>query len=579
MLWSLLSRPAKLAEGLVEPVSGALARVRKGVGARVRAWVAARDLLWNVPVGLQLSFIYTLLLAATLALLGWALYGQLDSFLVRNTAERLETFTRPILLKSLSPRGEHGPPWKISDLLTGSTYDEQIAAGLVRELRMDRPDVAVAVFDEQGDVLAFSPASVPANAQPTTGSLPDEMPPLPAEWVSAMQAGSMSVPERTVISRPGSPRQLVVLTPVVVRLPDGVPAMRMFLQQVVSLEAADAVLSELRLYILLGIIVGTAIGITAGLAVTRVVLRPLDRMARTAEAIAGGDLQRRLQLPDGTNEVARLGSAFDHMVDRLASTLEVQKRFVADASHELRTPLTSMQGLSEMLLMGADRGDPGVMLRTLRSMHTELGRMSRLVSDLLVLSRLDSNAPVRMVPVNVSQIVADAAEQMRPLAEAKRLSMQVHTDGPATVRGEPDKLKQVVLNLLDNAIRYTPEGGEVALSVRAQSTAHEVCIEVRDTGPGIASQDLPHIFDRFYRGDASRTRATGNTGLGLAIVRAIVEAHGGEIGVSSVPGEGSVFRVVLKQEREHRDRGGAPYLTASAGLPPDHRIPERPTRP
>jgi two-component system OmpR family sensor kinase len=340
---------------------------------------------------------------------------------------------------------------------------------------------------------------------------------------------------------------LVVLTPLTLTVNDGSPQTPLYLEQVTSLEGADAVLNQLRLYIVLGIVVGMAVGMAAGLALTRTILRPLDRMVRTAEAIAGGDLDRRLHLPSGRNEVARLGSAFDHMVERLGAALQAQRRFVVDASHELRTPLTSLEGLSEMLLMGADRGDTRVVQKTVRAMHSELERLGRLVADLLTLSRLDSTAPVKLVPSDVCLLLNEVSEQMSPIAESHRVRLAARCgDGEAVmVRGEPDKLKQVVLNLADNALRYTPPGGEVELSASCDRAKGQVEIQVRDTGTGIAPDDLPHIFDRFYRGDLSRARATGNTGLGLAIVRGIVEAHGGLIAVESTQGEGTCFTITL----------------------------------
>ena len=166
------------------------------------------------------------------------------------------------------------------------------------------------------------------------------------------------------------------------------------LEQSASLAGADAALNRLGLYLLLGVIGGTIAGLLLGTAFTRGVLRPLDRVADTAEAIAAGDLQRRLQLPEGRNEVARLGKAFDHMVGRLGSTLEAQRRFVADASHELRTPLTSLKGLAEILMIGAHGNDSGVIEQSARAINGELERMIRLVTDLLTLSRFDNTGSV-----------------------------------------------------------------------------------------------------------------------------------------------------------------------------------------
>jgi two-component system OmpR family sensor kinase len=356
----------------------------------------------------------------------------------------------------------------------------------------------------------------------------------------------------------------VVVQPIGILLFPGGAQQTIYLLQAASLEAADAVLGQLRLYLALGVLIGTLIGVFAGLALTRIVLKPLDRMVGTAEAIAGGDLNRRLRMPAGRNEVARLGSAFDHMVDRLAATLQVQRRFVADASHELRTPLTSLEGLSEMLLIGADRGDSSAVQRMARSMHGELRRMARLVADLLMLSRLDSAAPMSFAMVDAGELLNDVAEQMAPLAEARQIHLEVVYNTRVTVRADPDRLKQVILNLVDNALRYTPAGGEVRLAATEDLVAHVARLEVKDNGPGIPPEDLPHIFDRFYRGDPSRTRASGNTGLGLAIVSAIVQAHGGSIEVESSAGSGTSFRVILPCVQTEANGGGKPTAVAIA---------------
>lgn len=369
---------------------------------------------------------------------------------------------------------------------------------------------------------------------------------LPAGWADTLTARQPGVGQRWVITDKESKRWVVVVTPLGRLLSqDGSQGPQVFLEQAASLETADAVLNNVRIFLVLGTLIGTILGVIAGLALTRTVLRPLDKMVGTAEAIAEGDLARRVRMPAGRNEIARLGASFDHMVNRLAAALEAQRRFVADASHELRTPLTSLQGLSEMLLMGADQGDNRAVQRTVRGMHNELGRMGRLVNDMLTLSRLDGTAPVSFVTIDASRLLAEVAEQMGPVAEARGVRLEVKCYGPVCVQGEPDKLKQVVLNLVDNALRYSPQGSAVQMLALADPATGLARLEVQDAGLGVAPEDLPRIFDRFYRGDLSRARATGNTGLGLAIARAIVQAHGGTIEAQSSPGAGALFRVTL----------------------------------
>lgn len=507
----------------------------------------AERLVWSVPVGLQLSVIYAVLLALVLSVLGLVLYSQLNSFLIQNTADRLSRQAGASLSQP-APFGRGGAgnggqhtgsvaPAPPNNRRT-STQPDQFPAFIVRNL--SAPDVAVAVLDSSGAMIT------------STVSLLDNsvayIAPLPTGWQSDLGAGGHA---QWVVSEGGHTRQLLLVTSILRPDPESGTTTQLYLVQSASLEAANDVLNQLRLYLGLGIILGTLIGVVAGLALTRVVLRPLDRISRTATAIASGDLDRRLHLPNGRNEVARLGHAFDGMVDRLASALDAQRRFVADASHELRTPLTSLVGLSELLMIGADQGDTKVVQRTVRSMHNELGRLSRLVTDLLTLSRLDSTdttPSIKYVPIDACSLLLELAEQVAPLAEAREVRLTVGCSGRIMFKGEPDKLKQVLLNLVDNALRYTPAGGEVRLEAWLEAHHRQVRFSVRDNGSGIAPEDLPHVFDRFYRGDVSRARATGNSGLGLAIARGIIQAHGGTIEVSSTQGAGTEFCLALPAE-------------------------------
>jgi signal transduction histidine kinase len=501
-----------------------------------------RAALWSVPVGLQLSVLYTLLFAATLALLGVVLYALVDRFLVGDTADRLENTTTALVQRAqfygrgrdqFGGRGGFGGPPGQPFGGRGPGPDRD-ARNLVQAL--SGRDVTVALIAEDGGVITQTQALEVEDENARV------LPLVPAEWL-AEATDDRSV--RGIQTGPDGGRELVLLQSFTLPPGSSFPGDHLYVEQVASLASADRVLNWLRLYLVLGIVVGTLIGVAAGMLLTRTVLRPLDRMVNTAEGIAGGDLGRRLRLPPGENEIARLGGAFDHMVDRLAAALEGQRRFIADASHELRTPLTSLEGLSELLLIGADRGDTGVVQRTVRSMHGELARLGRLVTDLLTLSRLDSAATVPLVCVDAARVVAEVGAQMAPLAESRQVRLQVEAPQPVQVRGEADRLKQVMINLTDNALRYTPPGGEVSLSAGTDPRTGQAQLRVQDTGPGIPAADLPHIFDRFYRGDVSRTRSTGNTGLGLAIAHAIVQAHGGTITVQSGPGAGACFTVAL----------------------------------
>ncbi len=503
-------------------------------------------LQWNIPIGRQLSALYTVLLAVTLGIVGVGVYAQQEGFLVQNTADRLAQGAMHVAAAAQLPPNipDHGRgfPGEGGDH-TGQPNESDPAhlrEVLIRSL--SGPDVSVVVLDLKGSVLTATQGLASTGAP-----APD---PLPADHITAAQAEG-SAPH-WLVRRADGTRQVVVLQAVTEGgLRAGGAASgsnRLLVEQVASLAAADAALNQLGLYLLLGVLGGTLAGVVLGRVFTQAVLRPLDRVADTAAAIADGDLGRRLHLPPGRNEVARLGQTFDHMVERLVATLEAQRRFVADASHELRTPLTSLKGLAEILVIGAHGNNPQVIEQSAGAIRSELERLSRLVNDLLTLSRLDSagdtaDLPAHHTRTDIGPVLAAALTQMGPLAEAREIDLVQACSGPLWVMGDAGQLKQVVLNLMDNALRYTPPGGKV--TVRGRVDGSQVRLEVQDTGAGIAAADLPHIFARFYRGDPSRTRATGNSGLGLAIVRALVEAHDGTILVQSALGSGTCFLIRL----------------------------------
>ncbi|MDQ2809859.1 MAG: HAMP domain-containing histidine kinase [Chloroflexota bacterium] len=506
-----------------------------------------RRLQWTIPLGWQLSALYTILLIITLTLVGLGVYAQQDGFLVQDTADRLAQGALRVAAAAQLPPGlaDHGRGLPGDGRGRGGPGDSSEPLRL-RELLirgLSGPGVSVAVLDGQGTVLTTTQGLVLSSAP--TVALPT------AAQIAAVRAGGTAI--HWVVRGADDIRQVVVLQPltqVETDVSDGAPptGTPLLIEQAASLAATDAALGQLGLYLLLGVLGGTLAGLVLGRVFTQALLRPLDRVADTAEAIAGGDLGRRLQLPPGRNEVARLGQTFDHMVGRLVATLEAQRRFVADASHELRTPLTSLKGLAEILVIGAHGNNPQVIEQSAGAIRSELERLSRLVNDLLTLSRLDSagdsaDLPVRHTRTDVCATLAAAVTQMGPLAEAHAVRLEQACGGPLWVMGDAGQLKQVVLNLLDNALRYTPPGG--AVTVRAAVAESWACLTVQDTGSGIAANDLPHIFARFYRGDPSRTRATGNSGLGLAIVRALIEAHGGTIGVQSTSGAGTCFVIRL----------------------------------
>ncbi|MFC4535207.1 sensor histidine kinase [Sphaerisporangium dianthi] len=297
-------------------------------------------------------------------------------------------------------------------------------------------------------------------------------------------------------------------------------------------------------------------------------LRPLGVIERTAGAIAGGDLSRRVPLPHRGTEMGRLGRAINGMLaqieaafeDREASEIAARKsafdarrsedrmrRFVADASHELRTPLTSIRGFAELYRHETPNLEEAA--RLLRRIEDEATRMGLLVDDLLLLARLDQRRPLERQPVDVLSVAAGAVLDARTLAPDREIDLVRldDSDGTVTVNGDEARLRQVVANLVGNVLRHTPAGTPFHVAV-GHLDGHAV-IEVADRGPGLPLQDAERVFERFYRADPSRTRdGTGGTGLGLSIAAALVQAHGGAITLDSEPGHGATFRVALPSE-------------------------------
>ncbi|MGZ4707958.1 MAG: sensor histidine kinase [Acidimicrobiales bacterium] len=282
----------------------------------------------------------------------------------------------------------------------------------------------------------------------------------------------------------------------------------------------------------------------AGWWVERLGIRPIKRVTDAATAIAGGELDHRVEAqPQGT-EAAQLAAAFNVMADRRQAAESKLRQFVADASHELRTPLSTVAGVLELYQSGALEVGPGLD-DALRRARQETTRMSALVSDLLLLAYLDQGRPLEAQPVDLTALVADAAFDASLSDPGRHVTTDLAAD--AVVVGDEHRLRQVVSNLVANALAHTPPDAAVSLKV---TTSDDLCVlEVSDDGPGMTAEQASHVFDRFYRCDDGRSRSQGGSGLGLSIVASILEAHGGGVSVETAPGEGARFRVVLPRHR------------------------------
>ena len=281
------------------------------------------------------------------------------------------------------------------------------------------------------------------------------------------------------------------------------------------------------------------LGVVLTFFLSRRVLAPVEALSRAARGVAGRDFSGRVDVRS-RDEVGELSRTFNAMTEELARTEEVRRSLVADVAHELRTPVSNIRGYLEAMRDGLVNADEA----TLDSMHEEAVLLTRLIEDLQELALAESGQmPLHIQACDLAEVVRKAVAAVQPQAEAKGVSVGIEEEGSLIAEADPERIGQVLRNLLNNGVSYTLPGGHIRVSVREMGDEAEVRVE--DSGAGISQEDLPHVFERFYRVDKSRSRATGGVGLGLTIARRLVEAHGGEISVQSQAGKGSAFTFTL----------------------------------
>lgn len=474
-----------------------------------------------MSIRLRLGLWYGVLLAALLLIFGGLTYSGVRAYL------------RDDLRSSTSRMADHFAQ-SLRAPADGSPLEPLLRA-------FDAPDALVAVYDAGGRLIGRS-NPLPAAFDPLDG-LPD---------LSILRAPGGLQEAEGFISRPQAGYRAVRRVPPPNRLSETRPALAV----VVGWFSARQGLLEHLVRVLVGsAILATLAAVVLGWAMAGGALRPVSAMIEAARAIAAARaVDRRLPVARPHDELGRLAAAFNEMLGALEQAFQQQRRFVADASHELRAPLATIQGNLELLerVAGLPEAERQAIWRDIRD---EVRRLGRLVSDLLSLARAESGQPLERRPVELDRLVTDVLRAMRGEMARHRLAV-AHLE-PITVPGDPDRLRELLVILLDNAIRYTPDGGRIRVWVAWRSPGTPphplpggnpplgVELGVEDTGIGIAKEDLPHIFERFYRADKARSRQTGGTGLGLAIAKWIVEAHGGHIHAESEPGKGSRFVVRL----------------------------------
>src|SRR6266496_2675632 len=458
---------------------------------------------------------YAALLAGALALFSAASYIGLERYLQNSLEESLIKQARSIgdvLIVNINQSGEDYVNNEITE-----HYSPEINGRFVRVTRADGKRIYVSGPPKDG---TFDPALVAAPRLPVTQEFTREV--------------EMSDEHELLLH--GLPFKAA----------DGTK----FLIEVAGpYNQIESVLYGLLLTFALGLPLIVAVAIGGGYLLMRGALRPVDEIRQKAAQITSRNLSERLPVTHTGDELERLATDLNHMIERLEESFHQINRFSADASHELRTPLTVLQGELEAI---AHKGQtlPQDVRDTIGSALEETHRLARIVESLLAISRLEAGeARVQPVRLDLTELARTTADHMKLLAEEKHISMTFDGTDPVEVEADPSRIKQVVVNLLDNAIKYTPEGGDVSISV-TQRDSHAV-LEVADSGLGISASDLPHVFERFYRADKTRSRQLGGTGLGLSIVRSICLAHGGHVTVKSGEGRGSLFRVELPLATSH----------------------------
>lgn len=519
----------------------------------------------------QLLAISLIILSVLLLLIGVLQYVLMRNFIYTNRAESMETQLRSVprefyftFLNSgnstpadLSISGASDPSWAtdtpgmVKPELSGArpatsggnaapgenqntSPDGQRMGGDRRPLLLDA-HTTIAIYSPDGTFKDFQEDTLSDSAAPRmTNKEYDEL----LKHTADKQTGEY----RLITAEDGSEHLAVFMN---LRKP-GAP--KMLLQMSVATgPLRDVIMQQLMIFAGLAVIALLA-GLFLYLPALRKTLVPLSNMGEAAQIIDAGNLDVRFPVNQGQTEIDKLSQSFNGMLERLEISFhnereakEQMRRFAADASHELRTPLTSIHGFLEVLLRGAaDNKDQ--LYGALNSMYGESKRINKLVGDLLLLARMDGAPQLRVKNLLLGEVIDEMQPQLLVLAANRKVNFDISYG----IRGmyDPDKIKQVILNLFHNAVQHTDaDQGTIHIALHARDT--EATLTVRDNGSGISADHLPHVFDRFYRSDSSRTRKYGGSGLGLSITKSIVDAHNGNISVESTVGGGTVFKVSL----------------------------------
>jgi signal transduction histidine kinase len=447
------------------------------------------------------------MLAIALFVFSAAVYFGVKTFLTRSLERMLSNNAHSIVSDYLVPLDQKGEPWLVEEM--SESYPPGYSDPFVRVSQGAR------ILYQSGDMrdpfVSMSKVPLPSNQK----------------WFDMFHRETAASGQR------------IVLYTLPYHAPNGSV---IFVETGATIEPIRHVLRSLLLILLLATPIILVVAAIGGYLLMSRPLRPVVVLTEQAEHVGRKELGERLPVIPTGDELERLSLALNRMIERLEAALAHNHRFSADASHELRTPLTIIRGELESLIQMPSL--PAAVMEGVGSALEESNRMAKIVHSLMTISRLDcGDEQIEHVPVDLVDIVGVTLDHMSLLAEEKHISLRFQP-GPATyVTGDSMRLKQIVVNLVDNAIKYTSDGGEVSVFVTTEEK--KAVLKVTDTGIGIPAACLPLVFDRFYRADQARSRESGGTGLGLSIVKAICSVHGGTAFVESIEGKGTTFRIEL----------------------------------
>jgi heavy metal sensor kinase len=460
-----------------------------------------------MPIRWRLTLWFALILCAILIISGIVLHILLERYLIDQVDENLRVYSARV----------HGTlhPQEIPNPLDYEVIHSKLPP--IHEFAS--PGIYIQLIDGGGKVVVKS------------SNLGEQELPVNTSLISQGFAGNVDI--ETLAAGDGASVRIMV-SPLYLR--DEV----LLLEVAQSLNHIDAAMSQVRLALLSSILVALILASISGGVIVRRALAPVSRITQTAQDIeTSSDLSRRVGHSGPSDEIGELAATFDHMIQHLDRVFQSQKGFVADASHELRGPLTVIRGNLDLLKRKLGEEDRR---ESLKAIEQESIEMSKIVDDFLLLAEVESGQPALQQTVWLKNIIAEEIIRAKALIGRRQIILERQEE--LTVQGDPQRLKQLLSNLVDNAIKHTPEDGTITLSLFQDGSW--ASMEVADNGIGISPEHLPHIFDRFYRVDKARSRGSGGTGLGLAIVKGIAEQHNGKVIVSSEPSKGSKFTVWLK---------------------------------